>query len=223
MHSRKHIVLVAALTLAVAFVTSPLAPLVLAQETAAPVVAETAATATPTQPEEVATVVVNQDVVIPYGQYVEDLGQLAEAWLIPALLAGLTWVTTRYVPLPLRGIANSILTRQAEQLLQKALEFGINSTAGAERNATLKVDVANSVLRKAANYAIANGWPKLIDFLDGPDGILQKLFARLDIPVEVTAEQMNVPPPKVSPAKAKVLNTAAKKAGTVVPNWVMLK
>lgn len=220
--SLKHLVLAGALALSVAFLASPVSPL-LAQE-ATPVVTETAATATPTQPEEVATVVVNQDVSIPYGQWIEDIGDIAAAWLIPALLGGLTWVVTRYVPLPLRGIANMILARQAEQLLQKALAYGVRSTKNAG-DGTLEVPVANEVLRNGLNYALANGWPKLLEFLDGPDGILQKLFARLDLPKEASASAMGVPEPRVPQKKLDALTKAVKKAGGSVQttSWVTAK
>jgi len=224
MQTWKQTCFAAALTLSVFLAFSPLAPL-LAQESPAPITVEAASTPSPTQPSAVETVVVNQDVSIPYGQYVEDVGQLVQAWLIPLLLAIISWVIFKYVPAPLRGIANRILTGQAEQLLEKALQYGINATAGASRDKTLEIPVANEVLRKAANYALANGWPKLIDFLDGPDGVLQKLFTRLDIPVEATNKTLNVPEIKVPEVKAKAIIADQKKAGggVVMPNWVMLK
>lgn len=232
--SRKHIAFVGLLTAFVFVAFSPIPALVAqAQEATTTTVVEpstapttAAATSTPTQPEETATVVINQDVSIPYGQWIEDLGDIAKSWLIPTVLGMLTYVTGKYVPLPLRGIANNILRREAEQLLEKAIEYGINATAGAERDKTLTVDVGNEVLRKALNYALSNGWVKLIDFLDGPDGILQKLFARLDIPIESNADSFKVPPAAPTAAKMATVNKAAAKSGkpTVqATSWVMQK
>lgn len=211
----KYFTTLAAITMAVFFVTSPLATLVFAQDFWA------ASTSTPTQPEEIATVVINQDVSFPYGQWVEDVGDIAKAWLVPALLGVMTWVTGKYVPLPLRGMANRILTAQAEQILQKAIDFGVRATQGAEGDgAELTVPVANEVLRKAANYVLANGWPKLIDFMDGPDGILQKLFARMNFPITASAKDFpNLPSVGVTKDKFKQITWAGKDP----PSWVMMK
>lgn len=200
MFSRRQTFIAAALAIGIAFVSSPLAPYVLAQTAA--VVAAAPATVDTSQPAPTETVVVNQDVSIPYGQWIEDLGDIAKSWLIPTLLGVMTWVVGKYIPAPLRGIANNIMRKEAEQLLQRAIDYGISATAGAKHDETLTIPVANDVLRKGANYALAHGWPKLIDFLDGPDGILQKMMARLDIPVEATPTSFGMAP--AMPTKAKL-------------------
>lgn len=171
-----------------------------------------------TQPAPVETVVVNQDVSIPYGQWIEDVGNIAKEWLIPTFLGLLSWVITRYVPLPLRALTRRLLATQAEQLLQRAIDYGINATAGATRNKTLEVHVANDVLRNATNYAIANGWPKLIDFMDGPDGIIHKIFARLPIHEGAQIESFGLQPQKPTATKVKQLD----KKNQNIP-WVLQK
>lgn len=201
------------LAIGIAFLTSPLAPMVFAQD--AVVAVPAASTVDTSQPAPKETVVVNQDVSIPYGQWVEDLGDIAKSWLIPTLLGVVTWVVGQYVPGPLRGIATRIATEQGQQLLQRALDYGINATAGARHDATLEVPVANNVLRAGLNYALAHGEPKVIDFLDGSDGILQKLFARLDIPVEATTTSVGIAPAVPSQAK---LNKSATTKGKPVPH-----
>lgn len=214
MISRRQTFIAAALAIGIAFVSSPLAPYVFAQD-ATPVVAAAAPTVDTSQPAPVETVVVNQDVSIPYGQWIEDLGDIAKSWLIPTLLGVMTWVVGQYVPAPLRGFANSIMRKEAEQLLQRAIDYGISATAGAKHDETLTIPVANDVLRKGANYALAHGWPKLIDFLDGPDGILQKMMARLDIPIEATPASFGMAEAKPTQAK---LNMSATTKGKAVPH-----
>lgn len=214
MISRRQTFIAAALAIGIAFVASPLAPYVLAQTTA--VVAAAPATVDTSQPAPTETVVVNQDVSIPYGQWIEDLGDIAKSWLIPTLLGVMTWVVGKYVPAPLRGIANNIMRKEAEQLLQRAIDYGIAATSGAKHDETLSIPVANDVLRKGANYALAHGWPKLIDFLDGPDGILQKMMARLDIPAEATPASFGMAP--AMPTKAKLDQSATTKGKSGLPN-----
>lgn len=212
MISRRNVFVAGVLAIGIAFLTSPIAPMVFAQD-AVPVVAAAASTVDTTQPAPVETVVVNQDVSIPYGQWIADLGDIAKAWLIPSLLGVMTWVVGAYVPAPLRGIANNIMRKEAEQLLQRAIDYGIAATAGAKHDETLSIPVANEVLRKGANYALANGWPKLIDFLDGPDGILAKMLARLDIPVEATPQTFGMN--EARPTKAKLDMSTTTKGKTL--------
>lgn len=193
-NSRKHLCFVFAFAIGMAYIASPLVGSA-ATTTPIPVVAA-ASTVDTTQPVPVETVVVNQDVSIPYGQWISDIGKIAQSWLTPVLLFVGTIIIGKYVPLPLRGLANSIMRKEAEALIDKAIKYGVNATAGASHDATLTIPVANGVIRNSTNYAVQNGWPKLIEFLDGPNGIMQKIFARLNLPPEATAGAVGVSEPK---------------------------
>jgi len=124
-------------------------------------------------PEAVAVVPKGTEIIIPWGTYVSELASLIASFAFAAIVFGL-----RRLP----GQAVAIMqTLRAEQLLQKAIDYGVNATAGAVKDKTLSVTVANEVIAKAMRYAVDNGAPKIVAWMDGADGIGQKLIARLKI------------------------------------------
>lgn len=100
-------------------------------------------------------------------------------YILPALaavlLAALIWGVSK---LPIQAIFKTLLT---EQVLSKAVDFGINMVQGATKDKVLEVDVGNAVVKSAADYVIKYGPKWLIDFLGGETGIKDRIIARLDI------------------------------------------
>lgn len=74
-------------------------------------------------------------------------------------------------------------TDRVEQLLEKAINFGINQTSGAVAGKALTVDVGNAVLAQAVNYAVSQA-PTLTKWAGGRDAIANKVIARLKLAPE---------------------------------------
>jgi hypothetical protein len=71
---------------------------------------------------------------------------------------------------------------QVEQLLRRAVDYGMNSVVRAGgSDGALTVDVGNAVAAKAVQYAIDNGPAWLVTWMGGAEGVRQKIFARLPI------------------------------------------
>lgn len=141
------------------------------------------AQATPTVPIAPTLPVDPNSVVIPYG-----------AWLDAALSVLLTGVGTvaaymlRWLPGRLYALA---MTMQAEQLLTRAITYGINATRDAARDKTLDVRVTNEVLRQALTYALTHAPALLRRFMGSEVDIAEKIFARLPVAPEVGRPELS--------------------------------
>jgi hypothetical protein len=93
------------------------------------------------------------------------------------ILAGVTWLL-RLLP---GQIYQILLTLRADQLLGKAIDYGINMVKGATKDRELTIDVHNEVLAKALQYVLDNapGW--LQQWMGGPEQIAKKIIARLKL------------------------------------------
>lgn len=69
---------------------------------------------------------------------------------------------------------------RANELLEKAVAYGVNVTAGAVKGKTLKVEVGNEVMERALEYALRHA-PQLVAKLGGIAVIREKIIARLDL------------------------------------------
>ncbi|SKA30938.1 hypothetical protein [Consotaella salsifontis] len=112
-------------------------------------------------------------VSLPVGEWVGDV-----AALLLAISGSVIMWAFRHLP---SSIVQVLKTMQAEQLLGKALAYGINATAGAAKGKTLTVDVGNAVVAQAARYAVNHGPTWLINWMGGMDAIAEKIIARLDV------------------------------------------
>jgi hypothetical protein len=126
------------------------------------------------------------EIRIPWGAWLSDLSST----LATILMAVVIWLFRR-----LPGSVVAILqTLRAEQLIQKAIDYGLNATAGAAKDNVLTVEVGNEVIAKAATYAIDNGAPYIIKWLGGTDGITKKIVARLELEPEAQIDEANPTP-----------------------------
>lgn len=112
-------------------------------------------------------------VVLPIGDWLTAIA----AWIGPVILAVIAWIF-RKIP---KAWAATLLAAHADQLLDKAIMYGINAVAGAEKGKTLSVSVGNAVLAEALSYALskAPGW--FISWLGGATSIQQMIIARLQL------------------------------------------
>jgi hypothetical protein len=121
-------------------------------------------------------------VVIPWGDWLAGVGSAVGDLIAVALLAALTALAAR-LPGPIAAI---ILSARAEQLLERAVGYGVNAVAGAAKGRALTVDVGSEVLAEAARYAIAQA-PGLVARLGGAEALRRMIFARLNLDADASA------------------------------------
>lgn len=112
-------------------------------------------------------------VVLPWG----DILASAQGLLITLAGSVLAFALAR---LP-ASVAALIKTWQVDQLLEKAIAYGINTVAGAAKGQQLSVAIGNKVIEQAMEYAVENGSPRLIKWIGTSDLMKKKIVARLDL------------------------------------------
>ncbi len=130
-------------------------------------------------PGAAAVVPEGTNVVIPWGAWLSDLASTIGTVIFAVVVWGL-----RKLP---QNIVSILKTIQAEQLLEKAINYGFNATAEAAKGRTLSIPVANAIIAQAVSYAIESGAPAIIRWLDGPEGISKRIIARLQVEPEAQA------------------------------------
>ncbi len=115
-------------------------------------------------------------VTIPWGEWVQALLPLLGDLVLMALGLALTFASA-VLPKPLYSV---LMMLRAEQLLKRAVDYGLNATDRAAHGKKLEVDVANTVVREAAAYAVGAAGD-VVKWLGGETGLVKKLYARLDI------------------------------------------
>lgn len=98
-----------------------------------------------------------------------------------------------------------LLTFRVDQILQKAIDYGVNAVEGASKGKVLEVDVGNVVLARAVQYVLDNAPKWLQDWMGGPEQIVQKIFARLNLSPNST-----LPSVGLVLASAKKMSTTAQ-------------
>jgi len=115
---------------------------------------------------------------VPVGDIVGGtVGYLAVA------IAAVTVWGLRFLPPQLYALA---LTLRVDQLLQRAVQFGVNAVAGAVDGKALSIDVGNAVLKEALAYAILHGGEMVQRFAGSPVDVAEKIWARLELAPEAT-------------------------------------
>lgn len=110
---------------------------------------------------------------VPIGETVQQLGAF-----IGPLLATLALIMVRKLP---KQVGDILVGMKVEQVLQRAIDFAINTVVNATKDKPLTVDVGNAVVANALQYVIdhAPGW--LISWMGGTDLIREKIIARLNV------------------------------------------
>lgn len=117
-------------------------------------------------------------ITIPWGAWLGDVLD----WSVTIILAVVAWAL-RQLP---AGIYAIIQQLRAEQLLERAIDYGINAVKGASYDKQLDIPTTSAVIEAAAEYAVVNA-PLLVQYLD-PDTLRAKILARLAVEDGVTAE-----------------------------------
>jgi hypothetical protein len=112
-------------------------------------------------------------VQVPVSDLVQSLGDF-----IGPLLVTVALVMVRKLP---KQIGDILVGMKVEQVLQRAIDFAINTVVGATKDKPLTLDVGNAVVANALQYVIdhAPGW--LINWMGGTDLIREKIIARLNV------------------------------------------
>jgi hypothetical protein len=112
-------------------------------------------------------------VEIPIGEWIKAIGE----FVMPLVVLAFGWLCRK---LP-GQLASILATMRVDQLLEKAIGYAINATAGAMKGKPLSIDVGSEVVEKALQYVVDNGPVVLINWMGGVDGIKQKIIARIDL------------------------------------------
>lgn len=123
--------------------------------------------------QTVAEKTVDTTIEIPIGEWVSAAGTA----IGPLIVIVVGWLI-RHIP---GQFAAVLSTMRVDQLLEKAISYGINATAGATKGKSLSVDVGSEVLENALQYVVDNGPKMLIKWMGGENGIREKIIARLDL------------------------------------------
>jgi hypothetical protein len=120
---------------------------------------------------------------IPVGDWVTALASVLGTILVAALTRALS-----YAP----AAVKTLLT---EQLLKRAVDYGMAAVAGAVPGKALDIKVANSVIREAAQYAVDHGAPWLLKYIGdlGPK-LAARLSAAGSLPAEASTATLNMSP-----------------------------
>lgn len=125
----------------------------------------------------VAGPVADTTVSLPIGDWlVASTGFLQ--WLVPLLVI---WVF-RFLP---GSIAGVLKTAQVDQLLARAVDYGLNAVVGAVKGKVLNADVGEEVIAQALTYVTTFGPKWLLSWLGGEAGIRARIIARLDLHADV--------------------------------------
>lgn len=119
------------------------------------------------------------EVIVPVGEWV---GLLAN--LTAVALAGFGIFALRMLPAPIYRL---LMMLRAEQLIARAVDYGVQSVAGSARGRTLTVDIGNQVIASAAAYAV-DAADDLVQWLGGADEVKRKILARLDVEADAVAD-----------------------------------
>lgn len=124
---------------------------------------------------------------LPYGDYITASAD----WAMPIVLAGIAWLFRKIPP----QFASLLQALRVDQLLEKAVGWGLNSVKGAVAGKVLDVETGNKVLNAAVDYAIQHA-PQVVELAGGPTRLKEKILARL-----LLDETATLPAPAIVVAK----------------------
>lgn len=108
----------------------------------------------------------------------------ATQWVLDHLLPLVTAAILAVYSILLRnlpaGVAGVLRTIRVDQLLMKALDFGVSMIVGASKDKKWDVNLGSDILAHAANYALTMmpGW--MNSWVGGVDNLISMLISRLE-------------------------------------------
>ncbi len=128
---------------------------------------------------------------LPWGAFCNEVLTALQPAAISLAGLALTWLVAKLGP----DIARALHAAHIDQVMTRAIDASFALVEGAEKGKVLEIPVANEVLRRAAQYLIAQA-PGL--FRELGDNLGQMLVARLSasgaLPPQASAANLNLAP-----------------------------
>lgn len=148
------------------------------------------------------------------GRITIPVGDLIDQLVVP-LFAGLAGVVTWLIrKLPAAAKA-WIDTLRVEQLLDKAIAYGINSVAGAAKSKTLTIDVHLPVLAYVLQYALDRIPAALLRWVGGPTSLAEMIWSRLDVDVKATRPDLRTLAEEIAAGSSVAVAVSAVRDGVL--------
>ena len=120
-------------------------------------------------------------VTVPLGTWIASYAAAAQE-IVVALIMALITFACRKLPAAAGSVVKGILT---QQLVERAIAFGMSTVSGAMKDKTLSVSVGNAVLANALNYVVQHAPEWFVKWAGGPNAIRDHIIALL--PMEADA------------------------------------
>lgn len=133
-------------------------------------------------------------VQIPVGDWVAWLAGFLRDILVSALMAVVLWIARMLSP-AVAAWLSAQRTAAIEQLLQRAVDYGLNAVVGAARGQQLPVNVGSEVLAHALGYAVQQGPAKLLAWAGGTEALRDMILARMNLDPNASAGALGLRPP----------------------------
>lgn len=156
-----------------------------------PVVAYAQAVAVVAQPATDTAVV-----TVPYGTWLTS-GAAGIQEIVVSIVMAVIAFACRKLPAAIGTVLKSILT---QQLVERAIAFGMNTVTGAAKDKVLSVPVGNAVLANALNYVLEHAPAWFVKWTGGEAAIRDHIIALL--PVAPDASLANATPTATDPVAA---------------------
>jgi hypothetical protein len=144
-------------------------------------------------------------VTIPIG---DIIGELAVP-LFAAIAGAVAWLIRK---LPAAAKA-WIDTLRVEQLLDKAIAYGLNSVAGAAKGKAIGVDVHLPVLAYVLQYALDRIPAALLKWVGGPTSLAEMIWSRLDVETRATRPDLETLASEIAAGTSVAVAVATAKTG----------
>lgn len=115
-------------------------------------------------------------VSIPWGDWLASILTFANEIVVPLVGVVVAWALKQLPP----AVAGYLKTLQVEQLLDRAIGWGLTAVRGAAEGKQLTFDIGNKVAAQAVQYAVDHA-PTLVAWMGGPAKLKEKILARLDV------------------------------------------
>lgn len=120
-------------------------------------------------------------VEVPIGAYVSALADFLSQIALPVVTVIVGWAA-RMLP---KAVADYLAMLRVEQLLTRAVGYGIGAVKGAADGRVYNIDVGNKVVAAALSYAIEHA-PSVVAWAGGPDRLKEKIISRLELPANAS-------------------------------------
>ena len=115
-------------------------------------------------------------VQIPVGTYVSAITDFISQIALPLVTVMLGWAA-RMLP---KAVSDYLAMLRLEQLLTRAVGYGLAAVSNAAEGKVLDVHVGNKVVATALSYAIEHA-PSVVAWAGGSNKLKEKIIARLNV------------------------------------------